>query len=106
MSGGRKAPPPRTDLESVLQVVRSLVHDQLPAYTAWPDPDTALVDLAFDSLRTVALLVAVEDALCISLPAHLITAETFHNCRTIATACSTLQAPERSQQATGEGKHA
>jgi acyl carrier protein len=87
---GHRAHEP-ADGDPVLAAVVAAVRDRCPAPAGAPaepvHPDRELADLGFDSLRTVGLLVAVEEALALCLPAELITAQTFRTCRTLADAC-------------------
>ncbi|MFC9931844.1 phosphopantetheine-binding protein [Streptomyces sp. NPDC127190] len=82
--GGLPADP---DLAEVLDVVLDVVRGLLPEpVSPWgpEQADVSLADLGFDSLRTVKLLVAVENAFDIELPQEQITADTFRTALTLA----------------------
>jgi len=69
--------------------------DILRSHLPWCKPDTAiapeapLTDLGLDSLKTVRLLVAIEDAYALAFPDELLAANTF---ATAATLWSGIQA--------------
>lgn len=79
---GLPVPP---DLAAVLDVVRGLLTEPVPAWGP-EQADVPLADLGFDSLRTVRLLVEVETALDVELPQDRVTADTFRTTRTLADA--------------------
>ncbi|MEV8093606.1 acyl carrier protein [Kitasatospora sp. NPDC085879] len=81
--------PDRPGADEALAAVLATVRSQLPDSadpSAEIDPDAPLDGLGFDSLRTVRLLVEVEEALGVEFPPDLVTAETFRTARTLADA--------------------
>ncbi|MGW2280443.1 cupin domain-containing protein [Streptomyces sp. NPDC001770] len=80
------------ELLLVLGLVRGRLAD--PHTACGPaEADVPLIELGFDSLRSVELLVHLEAALGIELPADLITPDTFRTARTIAATVRTLKRP-------------
>ncbi|GGZ70891.1 acyl carrier protein [Streptomyces echinoruber] len=77
-------------LRSVMDVIRDQLPDEAKGCDA-DDPDLPLRSLGFDSLRTVGLLVRLEQELAVDFPPDLITADTFRTARTIADAARTLK---------------
>ncbi|MBB4688782.1 phosphopantetheine-binding protein [Amycolatopsis jiangsuensis] len=78
--------------DALVAALRELVLRQLPATEAELGPDSPLREAGLTSLRTVATLVAIEDALGRDLPPELITAETFGSLRTLAAAIEPVAA--------------
>ena len=62
-----------------------------PADAAIP-PDVALADLGLDSLKTVLLLIAVEDAYALTFPDELLVSDTFATAATLWTGIQTVAA--------------
>jgi acyl carrier protein len=79
--------------ESFVQTLR----EQLPALPAEGEltPAIDLYDLGLDSLRSVQLLLALEDAWDISIPDHMLTAETFRTPGSLWTLVQTVEAQQR-----------
>ncbi|MEV0238064.1 phosphopantetheine-binding protein [Nonomuraea sp. NPDC050786] len=95
---GSAAPTPSGDLvAAVLNVVRGQIPN--PEVGAALEAETSLADLGLDSLRTVALLVALEKEFALEFPPPLITAETFRCARTIAAALRLSASHDRSPDA-------
>jgi acyl carrier protein len=82
--------------DALLSVVLDSIREKLPdpsvVFTP-ADADVKLVDLGFDSLRSVALLVHLEAALGFEFPPDLITDETFRSARTISDAARAVHDP-------------
>ena len=57
-------------------------------------PDTKLYDLGLDSLRSVQLLIALEDNFDITIPDEMLTAEAFQTPSTIWTIVQTVDAEQ------------
>ncbi|GAO10189.1 phosphopantetheine-binding protein [Streptomyces lydicamycinicus] len=73
--------------DALRETVRDLVARQLPdAVGGDLSPDLPLREAGLSSLGMVATLVAIESEFGVSLPDDLITPETFHSLRTLATA--------------------
>ncbi|WP_433041729.1 phosphopantetheine-binding protein [Dactylosporangium sp. CS-033363] len=72
--------------ESVRDVVRKLVEDQLNVGGRALDPDDDLWNLGMTSLTCMGLMLNLEDALDVELPTELLQHETFRSVNTIVAA--------------------
>ncbi len=82
-------PPSSGPDDSLVDTVRALVARQLPGAPDLPI-HAPLSEAGLDSLRMVATLVSIEDEFGIEMPGELITPETFHSVRQLASAVGTV----------------
>ncbi|WML78847.1 phosphopantetheine-binding protein [Streptomyces sp. VNUA74] len=79
-------------LVSVTDVVRRVLPEDRAG--ALSGPDQELRDLGLGSLELVGLLVAIEDAFSVRLPADVMHQATFHSVRTLTAALRTATEAE------------